>query len=62
MVPMRHNKSLINCRYHSALSKLYLADKQIMNQDAEALDYYYSEVPCNLSEEKQGQVWDGYDD
>lgn len=28
----------------------------------EALDYYYDEMLCNLSESEAGEVWDGYDD
>ena len=58
---MRDNKILINGSYHADLSTLYLTDKQIMNEDAEALDYYYSEVLCNLSGD-EGEVWDGYED
>ncbi len=33
-----------------------------MNEESEVLDYYYSEMLCSLSEDEQGEVWDGYSD
>ena len=37
-------------------------DEDFINEEQEALDYFYDEMLCNLDEDEKEEVFDGYDD